>query len=62
MTLTAPMRCSALAESLDEPMIGTVDHRVRWLLVEDRGAWGEKAVRDLVGTDVEAAAKEREPA
>ena len=59
MTLTAPMRCSAVAESLDEPMIGTVDRRLRWLLVEDRGAWGEKAVRDLVGTDVEAAAKER---
>ena len=27
MTLEAPMRCSALAEQLGEPMIGTVDQR-----------------------------------
>lgn len=59
MTLTAPMRCSALAEQLDEPMIGTADQRVRWLLVEDRSAWGEKAVRDVLGPELEAAAKER---
>ncbi len=59
MTLTPPMRCSALAESLDEPMIGTVDRRTRWLLVEDRSAWGEKAVRDVLGAPLEAAAKER---
>jgi hypothetical protein len=59
MTLTAPMRCTALAEALDEPMIGSVDHRVRWLLVEDRSAWGEKAVRDVLGPELEAAAKER---
>lgn len=59
MSLAAPMRCSALAESLDEPMIGTLDHRERWLLVEDRGAWGEKAVRDVLGASLEAAAKER---
>ncbi len=59
MTLTSPMRCSALAESLDEPMIGTVDRRTRWLLVEDRSAWGEKAVRDVLGAPLEAAAKER---
>lgn len=59
MTLTAPMRCSALAEELDEPMIGSVDQRVRWLLVEDRSAWGEKAVRDVLGAELEAAAKAR---
>ncbi|MDQ2688987.1 MAG: sucrase ferredoxin [Chloroflexota bacterium] len=51
MTLQAPMRCSALAEQLDEPMAGTVDQRRRWLLVEDRSAWGSDAVRDLFGTD-----------
>jgi hypothetical protein len=38
VTLEAPMRCSALADELGEPMIGTVDQRVRWLLVEDRSA------------------------
>ena len=59
MTLAAPMRCSALAEELDEPMIGSVEQRVRWLLVEDRGAWGEKAVRDVLGAELEAAAKAR---
>jgi hypothetical protein len=53
------MRCSALAEQLDEPMIGSVDHRVRWLLVEDRSAWGEKAVRDVLGVELEAAAGSR---
>jgi hypothetical protein len=57
--LSAPMRCSARAEDLDEPMIGSVDQRVRWLLVEDRSAWGEKAVRDVLGADLEAAAKAR---
>ena len=59
MTLEAPMRCSALAEELSEPMIGSVDQRVRWLLVEDRSAWGSHAVRDVLGADLEAAAKER---
>jgi hypothetical protein len=59
MTLTAPMRCSAVAEELGEPMIGSVDRRVRWLLVEDRSAWGEKAVRDVLGAELEAAAKAR---
>lgn len=59
MTLTQPMRCSALAEELGEPMIGTVDQRVRWLLVEDRSPWGEKAVRDVLGVELEAAAKAR---
>ena len=59
MTLTAPMRCAALAEALDERMIGSVDHRVRWLLVEDRSAWGEKAVRDVLGPELEAAARAR---
>lgn len=58
MTLEAPMRCSALAEQLREPMIGTVDRRDRWLLLEDRSAWGSHAVRDLFGADVEARAKE----
>ncbi|HET9417159.1 MAG TPA: sucrase ferredoxin [Candidatus Limnocylindria bacterium] len=57
--LSAPMRCSARSEELDEPMIGSVDERVRWLLIEDRSAWGEKAVRDVLGAELEAAAKER---
>ena len=59
MTLEAPMRCSALAEELGEPMIGTVDQRVRWLLVEDRSAWGHDAVGDVLGADLARAAKER---
>ena len=60
MTLVAPpMRCSARSEELGEPMIGSVDQRVRWLLVEDRSAWGETAVREVLGADLEAAAKER---
>jgi hypothetical protein len=59
MTLEAPMRCSALAEELGEPMIGTVDQRVRWLLVEDRSAWGHDAVGDVLGAELARAAKER---
>ena len=59
MTLEAPMRCSSLAEDLDEPMIGTVDQRVRWLLVEDRSAWGQDAVGDVLGMELARAAKER---
>ncbi|HEX7171466.1 MAG TPA: sucrase ferredoxin [Candidatus Limnocylindria bacterium] len=60
MTLiSSPMRCSARSEELGEPMIGSVDQRVRWLLVEDRSAWGEKAVREVLGAGLEAAAKER---
>lgn len=51
MTLAPPMRCSALAEELEEPMIGTVDPRSRWLLVEDHGAWGQDAVADVLGAD-----------
>ena len=53
------MRCSAVAEALDEPMIGSVDQRVRWLLVEDRSAWGSHAVREVLGVELEAAAKQR---
>ncbi len=53
------MRCSALAEDLGEPMIGTVDQRVRWLLVEDRSAWGQDAVADVLGAEPARAAKER---
>jgi hypothetical protein len=53
------MRCSALADQLDEPMIGSVDHRVRWLLVEDRSAWGHSAVADVLGPDLAAAIKAR---
>jgi hypothetical protein len=60
MTLVSPpARCSARAEQLHEPMIGSVDHRVRWLLVEDRSPWGEKAVREVLGADLEADARER---
>jgi len=57
MTLEAPMRCSALAEHLAEPMIGSVDQRTRWLLLEDRSAWGSHAVDDLFGVAASAAAK-----
>ena len=57
MTMQAPMRCSALAEELGEPMIGSVDQRARWLLIEDRSAWGADAVEDLVGKDFADAAK-----
>ena len=53
------MRCSALAEELSEPMIGSVDQRDRWLLLEDRSAWGSHAVRDVLGVELEAAAKQR---
>lgn len=59
MTFSAPMRCSALADELAEPMIGSVEQRVRWLLVEDRGAWGRDAVKDVAGAELAAAAKER---
>ena len=59
MTLQTPMRCSALSASLGEPMIGSVDQRVRWLLVEDRSAWGTKAVREVLGVELEAEAKAR---
>lgn len=53
------MRCAARAEQLDEPMVGSINRRDRWLLVEDRSAWGEKAVRDVLGVELEAAAKAR---
>lgn len=59
MSLQAPMRCSALADELDEPMIGSVDHRVRWLLLEDRSAWGRDAVSDVLGAELAAAVKAR---
>ncbi|MGH2402786.1 MAG: sucrase ferredoxin [Candidatus Limnocylindria bacterium] len=59
MTLQAPMRCSALADELGEPMIGTVNQRVRWLLLEDRGAWGTDAVKDVLGADFAREAKAR---
>jgi hypothetical protein len=54
------MRCSALAEELDEPMAGTVDVRPRWLLIEDRSAWDSHAVRDVLGPRFEADAKGRQ--
>ena len=57
MTLSAPMRCSALAEELNEPMIGTVDQRIRWLLLEDRSAWGTDAVKDVLGASFVREAK-----
>ena len=59
MTLSAPMRCSTLAEQLGEPMIGSVDRRVRWLLVEDHSAWGTDAVKDVLGADFARDAKAR---
>lgn len=57
MTLSAPMRCSALAEQLDEPLAGTVDQRRRWLLLEDRSPWGTDAVADRFGPDAADEAK-----
>ena len=59
MTLSAPMRCSTLADELGEPMIGTVDQRVRWILVEDRSAWGTDAVKDVLGEEFPREAKAR---
>ncbi len=52
------MRCSALAQELDEPMIGSVAMRTRWLLLEDRSAWGADAVLDVFGPALAARAKE----
>ncbi len=57
--IEAPMRCSALAEELDEPMTGSVDQRVRWLLVEDRSAWGHDAVGDVLGAELVTTLKAR---
>ena len=57
MTLSAPVRCSALAEQLGEPLAGTVDQRRRWLLLEDRSPWGTDAVADSFGADAAATAK-----
>lgn len=57
MTLQAPMRCSALAEQLGESLAGTIDQRRRWLLLEDRSAWGTDAVADRFGADAAATAK-----
>jgi hypothetical protein len=59
VSLTPPLRCSAVADELGEPMIGSIAQRVRWLLVEDRSPWGEKAVREVLGVELEAAAKAR---
>lgn len=59
MTLETPMRCSTLAEQLGEPMIGSVDRRVRWILVEDRSAWGIDAVKDVLGEEFVRDAKAR---
>ncbi len=59
MTIQPPMRCSALADELDEPMIGSVEQRTRWLLVEDRSAWGADAIKDVLGPELPAAAKAR---
>ncbi len=39
-----PFRCSALSRSLAEPMFATASTVVRWLLVEQPGAWGVHAV------------------
>lgn len=57
--IEAPLRCSAVAEELGEPMAGSVEQRGRWLLVEDRGAWGRDAVDDVVGRVLATEAKRR---
>ena len=59
MSISPPMRCSALADELAEPMIGSVEQRRRWLLVEDRSAWGTDAVKDVLGSELAAVAKAR---
>jgi hypothetical protein len=51
------MRCSALAEQLNEPLAGTVDQRRRWLLIEDQSPWGTDAVAELIGPEEAALAK-----
>jgi hypothetical protein len=51
------MRCSALAEELGEPLAGTADQRRRWLLLEDRSAWGADAVAERFGAETAATAK-----
>ena len=37
-------RCSAVALRLDEPLIGTASTVIRWVLVEQPGAWGPESL------------------
>ena len=36
--------CSAVSESIDEPLYGTASVCTRWLLVQDQSAWGRNAI------------------
>ncbi|HEX6700100.1 MAG TPA: sucrase ferredoxin [Gaiellaceae bacterium] len=51
-------RCSVLSESLGEPLHATAPYAPTWLLVEEVGAWGRKAVREAGLGELEVQAKE----
>jgi hypothetical protein len=50
--------CSELSAALGEPLHATAPFAPTWLLIEERGAWARKAVRDAGFGDLEARAKE----
>lgn len=59
----AARRCSSLSLSLGEPLLATASAATAWLLVEQPGAWGAKALAESaldreVGAEVERRAKE----
>jgi hypothetical protein len=41
---SGPFRCSAVSRALDEPLYGTASTVVNWLLVEQPGGWGARAL------------------
>lgn len=44
--MTGPFRCSVASEELTEPLTGSASTVPAFLLVEESGPWGVKAVRD----------------
>ena len=57
------VRCSDLSLALDEPMTATAPHALGWVLVEQKGAWGAKALTESgldpeIGRELERRAKE----
>ncbi len=44
--ITEPARCSAVSESLEEPLPVTAPTAVAYLLIEDDGPWGREALLD----------------
>ena len=50
--------CSILSASLGEPLHATAPFAPTWLLIEERAAWGRKAVREAGYGELEAHAKE----